>query len=87
MGNETSLVTLQLRGSAAGLAYLHSRGVVHGNGEFDRHLTSVHDLTSSTVSCVSSLDPSPRESPLTEGTWRNVLVSLQVGPAFASCKF
>lgn len=31
-----TLVTIQLRGSAAGLAYLHSQGVVHGNGELHR---------------------------------------------------
>ena len=37
----------------SGLAYLHSRGVVHGSGESHRDPTSDHNLTTSTARCTS----------------------------------
>ncbi|KAF9649126.1 kinase-like protein [Thelephora ganbajun] len=40
-----------LRGSAAGLNYLHSQGVVHGSGKSDTDLATMHDLISYTVRC------------------------------------
>lgn len=44
-GNGASFFVIQLRGSAAGLDYLHSWGIVHGNGESDGGLTNKYDLT------------------------------------------
>lgn len=44
-GTEVSYVTIQLCGSAGGLSYLHSLGIVHGSGESDMNLTKVYDLT------------------------------------------
>ena len=44
---------VKLRGSAAGLSYLHSRALVHGSGEVDVDLTITRNLTPHTVKCVS----------------------------------
>ena len=68
---------IQLRGSADGLSYLHSRGITHGSGEFDMNLTGMHDLTfCDAVKCVSPSKSSG--SLLTECAKKNVLVSDEV---------